>query len=313
MHGLMCCSCLTCKLPQNAQQAAIKFLYIPITDLTSQSNSPEWSCAFAGHMCGDGPGTATFIDFDGPGIDCTADGSPVCAEPIFGVNCTAYNGTIGIWFGSSTHEIPALVLRSHLARLGLSGITHILEDFLVMLPAGPADAPALAFSLFEDLTYIGGTLTVDVNTKGAPELLISRHFSLSSLQKVSHIGGNLHLRNTRLQDLSIFGALTCVGRALGYGTSHATAPACSSMDCHTDGRVVLSRNPELVSYNGMQSLTSVTRSISDLDGETLMDISALAQLAHCNDGSQITPRVRISVAACPGSPLTTWSHVCSYI
>jgi hypothetical protein len=61
-------------------------------------------------MCGDGAGTATFIDFNGPDVNCIADGSPLCSEPIFGVACTAYDGSIGIWFGTGIHEIPVNVL-----------------------------------------------------------------------------------------------------------------------------------------------------------------------------------------------------------
>jgi hypothetical protein len=265
-------------------------------------------------MCGDGPGTATFIDFDGPGVTCTADGSPLCSRQIFEGDCTAYNGSIGIWFGPNIQDIPAFALKAHLSRLGLSGLTHILEDLLLMLPPGPGDAPGLVLSLFEDLAYIGGTLTVDINNNAtiSPQTS-SRRFELLTLHKVSHIGGNLNLLNTRLQDLSIFGALTCVGRAPGYGRSSASALPCSSGECHKDGQIALSGNRELVSYNGLQSLRSVTRSIKDVEGGALMDISPVSRLAHCTDGVEVTTRVRISVAACPGMRLGTWSHVCSYI
>jgi hypothetical protein len=265
--------------------------------------SPEavtyYDCA--GYMCGDGPGTATFINFDGPDLTCVADGSPRCTTPIFTTSCIAYSGSIGIWFGRDIRDIPDLALKGHLSKLGLSGITHITEDLILMLPAGPADAPALALSIFEDLVYIGGTLTVDTNTGDPASPLMGRHYSLSALQKVSHIGGNLVLRNTRMHDMSIFGALTCVGQAARRDTSAANTSACSSINCHKDGIVVLSGNAELASYNGMQSLTSVTRSFSDVDSTSLMDISAVAQLGHCPDLPQGNTRVRISVAACPGT------------
>jgi hypothetical protein len=181
-----------------------------------------------------------------------ADGSPFCSEPIFGLNCRVYNGSIGIWFGTYIHDIPPLVLKGHLSRLGLIGITDILQDLLLMMPADAGDAPPLVLSLFEDLTYIGGTLTMDVNSNGSEGLRISRQFALSSLQKVSHIGGNLNLRNTRLQDLSVFGALQCVGRALSNKSPAARWPSCTSTKCHTDGQIVLSENAQLLSYNGLQ-------------------------------------------------------------
>jgi hypothetical protein len=227
------------------------------------------------------------------------------------VDCAAYSGSIGIWFGPDIADIPPQVLKGHLSRLGLSGITHISEDFLLMLPPDVAEASPLVLSLFEDLTYIGGALTVDVNTNGILGMQISRHFDLSSLQKVSHVGGNLNIRNTRLNDLSIFNALTCVGHE--HGRKKALSAACSSSSCHTNGQLALSGNPVMASYNGLQSLRSVTRSIIDTDGAALVDLSALAQLGHCKAGSQVSTRVRFNVVACPHDTLTTWAHVCSYI
>ncbi len=76
-----------------------------------------------------------------PNVNCRADGSPRCSEPIFAVNCTVYNGTIGMWFGADIRDIPPLVLKDHLAGLGLHGLTHILEDLLIMLPVGDVEAP----------------------------------------------------------------------------------------------------------------------------------------------------------------------------
>jgi hypothetical protein len=278
-----------------------------------KGNQHQIYCGFAGRICGDGPGTATFIDINGPAANCTADGSPSCSRPIFFDDCIAYNGTIGIWFGSSVQDIPTLALKGHLSRLGFNRITHIFEDLLLMLPPGAGEAPALVLSLFEDLIYIGGTLTLNVNSNGRTGQQISRRLTLSTLHKVSHIGGNLNIQNTRLQDLSIFGALKCVGRAVRYQKSISSALVCTSDSCHTDGQVVLSGNAELVSYNGIQSLMSVTRSIRDVDGATLMDIAAVGRLAHCTDGAQTNARVRIRLASCPGATLRTWAHVCSYI
>jgi hypothetical protein len=154
---------------------------------------------------------------------------------------------------------------------------------------------------------------VDLNSNGSPGLQMTRQFALSSFQKVSHIGGNLNICNTRLQDLSIFGVLTCVGRAVRHGGSTINSPICSNKDCHTDGQIVLAGNAELVSYNGLQSLRSVTRSIRGVSGAALTDISAVKRLANCTAGVHVPTHVRISVAACPGVVLTTWSQVCSYI
>jgi hypothetical protein len=281
-------------------------------------------------MCGDGPGTATFIDFDGPDVTCTADGSPLCNAPIFGVDCTAYNGTISISLGRFISVTTPQALTSHMSRLGLSGITHIFQDLLLVLPAGGDDDPALVLSLFDELIYIGGTLAVDVQTSGFTSRQISRQFVLSSLQKVSHIGGNLNICNTRLKDLSMFGALTCVGRALGSRRSDLAYAACPSSNCHTNGQILLSGNAELATLNGLQLLRSVTRSImnrdgsggsdlsavtrsSDGDASALMDISAISRLGHCTAGAQISTRVRITAAACPGATFRTWPQVCTYI
>jgi hypothetical protein len=274
-------------------------------------NSRADDCA--GRVCDDGPGTATFIEFNGPDVTCVADGSPHCMESIFGLNCIAYNGTIGIWFGTDIHELTSQVLQGHLSRLGLDRITHILEDLTLMMPPGGGEASTLVMSFFEDLMYIGGNLTVDVNSIGTALPPVTRHFKLSSLHKLSHIGGNLILRNTRLPDLSTFGTLTCVGRALRLSTSTEMSTTCFSDKCHADGQIVLSGNAELLSYNGLDLLTSVTRSITDIDASALMDISALTRLGRCTDGAKINTRVGISVAACPEVIMTTSAHVCQYI
>ncbi len=300
----------------NASTASRTSLQHRCMDSIHKERHCEECVFFAGHMCGDGLGTATFINFHGPDVKCDADGSPSCTEPIFGHNCTAYDGTIGIWFDTSIRTIPALILEGHLSRLGFSGITHIMEDLLIMMPADGGDRPALALSFFEDLLYIGGNLTVDVNAKGAGSSrnVMSRRFDLSSLWKVSHIGGGLRLRNKRLRDLSMFRALTCVGRAVRSGQINASGLACkSSSNCRAHGRLVLSGNAELQSYNGLQSLISVTRSVSDVSGVALVNISAISRLAHCTNGVPRPTHVKISVAACPGAMLRTWSHVCSYI
>jgi hypothetical protein len=52
-----------------------------------------------------------------------------------------------------------------------------------MLPGGTGDAPSLQLSFLEDRIYVGGNLTVDVNSRENASHPITRPFTLSTKEK----------------------------------------------------------------------------------------------------------------------------------